>query len=952
MNQYHIYEAIGRGKHSVVYKGRKKKTIQYCAIKSVEKSQKPRVLQEVKTLHSLNHDNVLKFYAWYETNNHLWLILEYCVGGDLKTLLQQDTRLPEESIHDFARDLVKALLFLHHNGVIYCDLKPSNVLLDENGRLKLCDFGLARKLGDIAKKSVQQLEKEKRGTPSYMAPELLKEGGVHSFSSDLWGLGCVMYECYAGRPPFYSSSLTQLVSSVLTEEPAPLPGKPTAHFQDLVLRLLAKNPANRIQWGDVLRHPFWRAQLPLLELPGQPAFEKYLQLHKQTDEEVGRSCETVDSTGQKHTSAERLAFEEAKHGSRSSDSLGRKEFPWGPLQEISINGEVNILRLSRAAKANLQREADGDGYRQVASAMQSAEIDVEIENHDLELNFAEGRDDMSTTTTEDEDDISSAGGTDMPLQAEDSAAVFSNSNTQSTRSTSSSDAETGKSSLPVHARRASLRGPTPADEEVKPAAEALQALHLEDSASGMTSVSVDALTDGTDSEQLQAEGGLQAGISVMQFLWHHSDQSVKPIMLNRRIEKPEPPRFHERLLPFPAYLPVEFTAQPQEELQAHVERIVSSIEASTSQSERLNTLGYLELLCADTEAANMLSGGALMPCLVQVLHAAKAPILREKLTYVIGLIIRHATDIHDWLAKTNIGKRPTNSGCFLINAVMELAKTLQDVDERVRQRGMASLGELLFFVATVTDGASSQPEAGQASAHIKGCWKVPDETVHSIQRLLNQGTDSLSQHYAVKTLENILSQGNGWVVRFASEGVVSNLVLLTRMGRPEHLRISAGSCLVRIVRSQPDWLSLVIKELSFGTVIAGLARGSVREQQVYISLLNAALAQGRGSSLSKQFVQLYNARELTPNISALWQHPSEVLRGKAIAAVLLLCRLDSRWLRAFCDAKLVQIVEHLFKDKDPFVRQSLRALVKEVTLSKEAFTTCKELQRLLRFRTS
>ncbi|KAG6757057.1 hypothetical protein POTOM_037358 [Populus tomentosa] len=151
MNHFHIYEAIGRGKYSSVYKGRKKKTIEYFAVKSVDKSQKRKVLHEVRMLHSLDHSNVLKFYSWYETPSHLWLVLEYCVGGDLMTLLRQDSQLPEDSIHDLARDLVRALQFLHSKGIIYCDLKPSNILLDENGHTKLCDFGLARKLSDISK---------------------------------------------------------------------------------------------------------------------------------------------------------------------------------------------------------------------------------------------------------------------------------------------------------------------------------------------------------------------------------------------------------------------------------------------------------------------------------------------------------------------------------------------------------------------------------------------------------------------------------------------------------------------------------------------------------------------------------------------------------------------------------------------------------------------------------
>ena len=98
-------------------------------------------------MHALQHPNVLHFHQWYETTNHLWLILEYCVGGDLLSLIRQDIRLPEASVHDFGRDLVSALLFLHSQGVLYCDLKPSNILLDENGKIKLGDFGLARRLG-------------------------------------------------------------------------------------------------------------------------------------------------------------------------------------------------------------------------------------------------------------------------------------------------------------------------------------------------------------------------------------------------------------------------------------------------------------------------------------------------------------------------------------------------------------------------------------------------------------------------------------------------------------------------------------------------------------------------------------------------------------------------------------------------------------------------------------
>lgn len=147
-----------------------------------------RVVLQVKTIHGLDHPNILKFYNWcaqhfgmncdvsrevrclentgtkevlylcrYETHNHLWLILEYCVGGDLKSLLQQDLCLPVESVHDLGRDLIAATQHLHSKGIIHCDLKPTNVLLDENGVIRLGGFGCARRLSDVCARSLFEL---------------------------------------------------------------------------------------------------------------------------------------------------------------------------------------------------------------------------------------------------------------------------------------------------------------------------------------------------------------------------------------------------------------------------------------------------------------------------------------------------------------------------------------------------------------------------------------------------------------------------------------------------------------------------------------------------------------------------------------------------------------------------------------------------------------------------
>jgi serine/threonine-protein kinase ULK4 len=108
---------------------------------------------------------------------------------------------------------------LHANSIIYADLKPSNVLVNEYNTLKLCDFGLSKKLADLLQKqSEEDASKPKSGTPYYMAPELFSEDGVYSFYSDMWALGCVMYELATGKPPFAATGLKDLIQEICEKE--------------------------------------------------------------------------------------------------------------------------------------------------------------------------------------------------------------------------------------------------------------------------------------------------------------------------------------------------------------------------------------------------------------------------------------------------------------------------------------------------------------------------------------------------------------------------------------------------------------------------------------------------------------------------------------------------------------------------------------------------------------
>ncbi|CAI5516946.1 unnamed protein product [Closterium sp. Naga37s-1] len=1152
----------------VVYKGRKKTTVEYFAIKSIEKCEKPRVLQEVRTFHTLDHDNVLKFHAWYETANHLWLILEYCVGGDLLALLRQDSKLPEESIHDFARDCAQALQFLHSNSIIYADFKPSNVLLDENGRPKLCDFGLARRLTDIAKGSQAQAAVPKRGTPCYMAPELLQEGGVLSFASDLWALGCVMYECYAGHPPFHSPTFSALVSAILTEPPPPLPGTPSVEFQDLVMRLLDKNPGTRMGWEELREHPFWQSPIKALPLPPQPALKNFLRAQAQAEAEAQALAQAqaaarnggVRGAGEGREvsgSGERegrvalgdvaAACGNAGDGGLAGSAEGRRDVlagggngskggnggenggdggpgrgaappvaaaatavqaaavapatpgtPAASAGGAAVSAEVvaaSVLRLSRIVRSNLQKDAEGaegagGSYRHGGGLKAGSREEVLLASHDMEVDLEErghgaeqergahiedagvesgeegassggeeagvgrarkrgthargssdvedeGEGEGARGKGEEEDEgeedeaparttaAAAAAGTGTgagaalpPVAVATGAAVAATTVALTTTTTTSmtTTSMTGGSvtseeieldlssgaATPLHP--SSARHPRDArkgaggrdggregrmregeeeevvgglaaegsgegegeEQQVRGGGEEKRgdgkdvvegSAHTEGegaqqagAAEGRREQGAKAATEGrggrgSEGEGRAAEGPAAAGgagaaaaeaekaLSAVDVMWHASDVAVKPIVLNRRIEKLPEPAFDARHLPMDPLAPADLVklaggssaAEGQQQrgsssaADAMLGRLVGVMSGSFSLADKLNVLKYVESLAYDPDAANVVINSPLMVCLVKFLRNCKVPALRVELCTAIGLLVRHATAIRRELAASGL--------------VGVLAECLRDKQEKVRRRAMAALGEMAFYIATQSPtpaaaaaAAAPSPASGLVvgAAAGGGGWQLTGTTVTPIMAMLRRGEDEVTMHYAVKTIENIVSEGPAWAARFATQETVGNLCHIFRhsSSRQEHLKLTAGSCLVRILRFAPSWVALVLDRIGPKEVVTALAKAAPREQQLLLSLVNVALAAAAAGQLpARQMAALTEDKGGLPAVAVgllLQEQATEVLRGKALCCVALLLRTNWRLLVPFCTAhKLVPALERVRREAKP-----------------------------------
>uniref|UniRef100_A0A8C6JML8 Ribosomal protein S6 kinase n=1 Tax=Melopsittacus undulatus TaxID=13146 RepID=A0A8C6JML8_MELUD len=258
-SQFELLKVLGQGAFGKVFLVRKitpPDSNHLYAMKVLKKAtlrvrDRHRTRTERDILVDINHPFVVKLHYAFQTEGKLYLILDFLRGGDLFTLLSQELMFTEEDIKFYLAELVLGLDHLHSLGIIYRDLKPENILLDEEGHIKLTDFGLSKKAIDHGKKAFSFC-----GTVAYMAPEVLTRQG-HSHSADWWSYGVLMFEMLTGSVPFQGKDRRETMNSILTTKLG-IPQFLSAEAQSLMRALLKRNPAHRLDGAEeIKRHPFY-----------------------------------------------------------------------------------------------------------------------------------------------------------------------------------------------------------------------------------------------------------------------------------------------------------------------------------------------------------------------------------------------------------------------------------------------------------------------------------------------------------------------------------------------------------------------------------------------------------------------------------------------------------------------------------------------------------------------
>ncbi|XP_019681500.2 serine/threonine-protein kinase Nek5 isoform X1 [Felis catus] len=258
MDKYDVIKAIGEGAFGKAFLAKRTSDSKHCVIKEIDFAKMPPQEKEASTkevvlLAKMKHPNIVTFFSSFQENNRLFIVMEYCDGGDLMKRIhrQRGVLFSEDQILSWFVQISLGLKYIHDRKILHRDIKAQNIFLSKNGMVaKLGDFGIARVLNNS-----MELARTCIGTPYYLSPEICQNKPYNN-KTDIWSLGCVLYELCTLKHPFEGNNLHQLVLKICQAHFAPISPRFSHDLQALISQLFEVSPRDRPSINSILKRPF------------------------------------------------------------------------------------------------------------------------------------------------------------------------------------------------------------------------------------------------------------------------------------------------------------------------------------------------------------------------------------------------------------------------------------------------------------------------------------------------------------------------------------------------------------------------------------------------------------------------------------------------------------------------------------------------------------------------
>lgn len=258
-DRYQLEQTLGTGGMALVYKAKDLMLERSVAVKvlredlSTDMSFRERFRQEARAAANLSHPNIVTVHDFGLDQGHLFIVMEYVPGTDLKTRIREKSRFSVQETLELMIQACQGVGYAHRAGLVHCDIKPHNMLVSPDGRLKVTDFGIARALASI---SPEERSEVVWGSPHYFSPEQAA-GLPPSPASDVYSLGVILYEMLTGQLPFNAADAEELARMHREVQPIPPrainPAIPS-QLDEIILKVLSKEPSARYRTADQLGH--------------------------------------------------------------------------------------------------------------------------------------------------------------------------------------------------------------------------------------------------------------------------------------------------------------------------------------------------------------------------------------------------------------------------------------------------------------------------------------------------------------------------------------------------------------------------------------------------------------------------------------------------------------------------------------------------------------------------